>query len=47
MDPCIEAVFLDLGNTLRILIKDPDHIHRLMQLAEELKARDQEKGRKK
>jgi len=31
MDPCIEAVFLDLGNTLRILIKDPDHMARARQ----------------
>ena len=31
MDPCIEAVFLDLGNTLRILIKDPEHMARARQ----------------
>jgi HAD superfamily hydrolase (TIGR01549 family) len=31
MDPRIDAVFLDLGNTLRILIKDPEHMARARQ----------------
>src|SRR5512138_2014225 len=31
MTPTIEAIFLDLGNTLRILVKDEDHMARARQ----------------
>ena len=32
----IEAIFLDLGNTLRILVKDQDHMARARQKIVEL-----------
>ena len=31
MNPEMDAIFLDLGNTLRILVKDPDHMQRARQ----------------
>ena len=31
MNPDIEAIFLDLGNTLRILVKDEEHMARARQ----------------
>jgi putative hydrolase of the HAD superfamily len=31
MNPDIEAVFIDLGNTLRMLVKDPSHMSRARQ----------------
>ena len=36
MNPDIEAIFLDLGNTLRVLVKDPAHMARGRQRIVEL-----------
>jgi putative hydrolase of the HAD superfamily len=38
----IEAIFLDLGNTLRILVKDPEHMARARQKIVELVGTDED-----
>jgi putative hydrolase of the HAD superfamily len=38
----IEAIFIDLGNTLRILIKDPEHMARARQRIVELVGTDED-----
>jgi hypothetical protein len=38
--PTIEAIFLDLGNTLRILVKDPVHMARARQKIVQLTGTD-------
>ncbi len=38
----IEAIFIDLGNTLRILIKDPEHMARARQKIVELVGTDED-----
>lgn len=38
----IEAIFLDLGNTLRILVKDPDHMARARKKIVELVGTDED-----
>jgi HAD superfamily hydrolase (TIGR01549 family) len=38
----IEAIFLDLGNTLRILVKDPEHMARARQRIVELVRSDED-----
>ena len=38
----IEAIFLDLGNTLRILVKDQDHMARARQKIVELVGTDED-----
>ena len=40
----IEAIFIDLGNTLRILIKDPEHMARARQKIVELVGTDEDPG---
>ena len=42
MTPDIEAVFVDLGNTLRILVKDQDHMARARQMIVELVGTDED-----
>jgi len=42
MTPDIEAVFVDLGNTLRILVKDQDHMVRARQMIVELVGTDED-----
>jgi HAD superfamily hydrolase (TIGR01549 family) len=42
MDRNIEAVFIDLGNTLRILVKDPEHMARARQKIAELVGIDED-----
>jgi hypothetical protein len=38
----VEAIFIDLGNTLRILIKDPEHMARARQKIVELVGTDED-----
>ncbi len=42
MNTEIEAIFIDLGNTLRILIKDPEHMARARQKITELVGTDED-----
>ena len=42
MTPDIEAIFLDLGNTLRLLVKDEQHIARARRKLVELVGTDEE-----
>lgn len=42
MQPQIEAIFIDLGNTLRILIKDQEHMARARQKITELVGTDED-----
>ena len=42
MNQNIEAIFLDLGNTLRILVKDQDHMERARQKIVELVGTDED-----
>jgi len=42
MNPPVEAIFIDLGNTLRVLIKDPEHMARARQRITELVGTDED-----
>ena len=42
MPPNIEAIFLDLGNTLRVLVKDEDHMARARHRIAELVGTDED-----
>ena len=42
MDTAIDAIFIDLGNTLRILIKDQEHMARARQKITELLCTDED-----
>ena len=42
MNPPIDAIFLDLGNTLRILVKDEEHMARARQRIVELVGTDED-----
>jgi len=42
MNPPIDAIFLDLGNTLRILVKDEEHMARARQRLVELVGTDED-----